>query len=458
MLRPVSDKALAYRDRIVAGPIDGAILHLGTPAVLAALLQAGFLVVDAFWLGRVGPWALAAASTAGFVMWFAQALGEGVATGSGAVLSRAVGAADAAGARQASAAGLGLALAGSLLVAAGGLAVTTRIFVLMGTAPDVTEAGSTYLRIVLLGMPAYWAFCWVAATFRAAGDSRTPLRLLAVAAVLNLVVDPVLILGLGPFPRLEAAGAALATVGAWALAAAIGWARLGRLGLRPELPEVLRPSPATWRALRVGLPLGAEGALFSAIYILLTRVTTTFGTPAVAALAIGHKLEMLNFFVCAGMASAATTVVGQNLGAGQTLRATRGAWRTLFLTLIPVGAVTVVLVGMPARAVAVFSADPAVVGAGLTYVLLVGLSQPFMAAEVVLMGAFAGAHRTALPAAVQVSLTALRVPVAAWLVSRGWGVEAVWLAIAATCIAKGTILAGLFAIWQHRAAAAPTGR
>ena len=92
MLRPVSEKARTHRDRIVDGPLDGAILHLGTPAVLAALLQAGFLVVDAFWLGRVGPWALAAASTAGFVMWFAQALGEGVATGSGAVLSRAVGA------------------------------------------------------------------------------------------------------------------------------------------------------------------------------------------------------------------------------------------------------------------------------------------------------------------------------------------------------------------------------
>ena len=457
MLRPVSEKALTHRDRIVDGPLDGAILHLGTPAVLAALLQAGFLVVDAFWLGRVGPWALAAASTAGFVMWFAQALGEGVATGSGAVLSRAVGAGDPAGARQAAAAGLGLAFAGSVLVAAVGFAATRSIFAFMGTAPDVTAAGSDYLRIVLLGMPAYWAFCWVAATFRAAGDSRTPLRLLAFAAAFNLVVDPVLILGPGPLPRLGAAGAALATVGAWALAAVLGWVRLSRLGLRPELPEALRPSPAAWRALRVGLPLGAEGALFSAIYVLLTRVTTTFGTPAVAALAIGHKLEMLNFFVCAGMASAATTVVGQNLGAGQPARATRGGWRTLFITLLPVGAVTAVLVGMPARAIAVFSTEPAVIAAGLTYVLLVGLSQPFMAAEVVLLGAFAGAHRTALPAAVQVSLTALRVPLAAWLVSRDWGVEAVWFAIAATCIAKGVILVALFARWQRRAAAAPTG-
>ena len=148
------------------------------------------------------------------------------------------------------------------------------------------------------------------------------------------------------------------------------------------------------------------------IYIFLTKVTTDFGTPAVAALGVGHKLELLNYFVCAGMGAAATTLVGQNLGAGNPSRAARATWRTLFLTCLPVGAVTLVLVSFPDQAVAVFNADPEVVSAGTTYVLIACLSQLFMAFEVVCLSAFAGAQWTAVPAAVEMGLTAARVPVA----------------------------------------------
>jgi putative MATE family efflux protein len=322
----------------------------------------------------------------------------------------------------------------------------------MGTAPAVTEDGIAYLVIVLLGMPAYFLFAWISAAFRAAGDAATALRLLAVAAAINVVLDPLLIFGVGPLPRLGVAGAATATVLAWSIGCARGWQLLGRLGIRPRPLAFLRPPAESWAALRVGLPLAVEGALFSLIYILLTRVTTTFGTPAVAALGVGHKLEVLNYFVCAGMGAAATTLVGQNLGAGDPARARRAAWRALFLTILPVGMVTMMLVSRPATAVSVFISDHEVVAAGVTYILLVGLSQVFMAAEVVLVGAFAGAQWTAVPAVLEIALTAARVPVAGWLVAQGWGVEAVWLAIAATTVVKGTVLALLFALRRPRLA------
>jgi putative MATE family efflux protein len=335
---------------------------------------------------------------------------------------------------------------GAAAVSAAGLLASHATFAFMGTDAPVTAAGLRYLLVILAGMPLYFLFAWLQAAFRAIGDARTPLRLLAVAAAVNLAVDPILIFGIGPLPPLGVAGAAIATTLAWLVAAVRGWVLLGRLGLRPSPVALLRPPLAeTWRALRVGLPLGLEGALFSLIYILLTRVVTGFGTPAVAALGVGHKLEVLNYFVCAGMGAATTTLVGQNLGAGQRRRAVRCAWRALFLTCLPVGAVTVLLVAFPRAAVAVFSTDPEVVAAGATYVLLVGMTQLFMAAEVVMLGAFAGAHWTAVPAVLVVTLTILRVPLAALLVGAGWGVEAVWLAIAATTVTKGAVLAGLFA-------------
>ncbi len=442
----MSHEVLRHRELMTTGSIDRALLHLGAPAAMAALLQAGFLVVDTFWLGRVGPVALAAASTAGFMMWLAQTLGDGLASGAGAVLAQAVGEGDPERARRGAAAGLVLAAWGSLVVSAGGLAAVSPVFAFMGTSDEVTTAGSAYLRIILVGMPAYFLFVWIAAAFRAAGDARTPLALLGVAAAVNLVVDPVLIFGLGPLPGLGVKGAALATVAAWLAGCLWGWRRLARLGLRPRLGALLRPPGESWRALRTGLPLGLEGALFSLIYIVLTRVTTGFGTAAVAALGIGHKLEVFNYFVCAGMGAATTTLVAQNLGAGAPDRAARAAWRALFLTVLPVAGVTVLLVAFPEAAVRVFNSDAGVVAAGSTYALLVGLSQVFMAAEVVLLGAFAGAHWTAVPATLVVAVTAARVPIAAALVAAGWGVEAVWLAISLTTVVKGSILAVAFVV------------
>jgi putative MATE family efflux protein len=294
-------------------------------------------------------------------------------------------------------------------------------------------------------MPAYFLFVWVSAAFRSVGDSRTPVRLLAVAAIINVVLDPLLIFGVGGLPRLGVAGAAIATVVAWTVAAASGWIRLRRLGLSPPRGSLVAPPRASWQAARVGLPVGLEGALFSLIYILLTTVVTGFGTGAVAALGVGHKLEVFNYFVCLGMGAAATTLVGQSLGAGDPARAGRCAWRTLFLTVVAVGAVTVALVVWPERAIGLFSSDPEVVAIGTTYLLLVAVSQLFMAAEVVLLGAFTGAQWTAVPAALEIGLTGLRVPLAAALVALGLGLDGVWLAIAATTVVKGLVLGVLFA-------------
>jgi putative MATE family efflux protein len=454
----VNDDVLRHRELMVSGSIDRAVLHLGAPAALAAILQAGFLIVDAFWLGRVGPVALAAASTAGFVMWLAQTLGEGMAAGSGAVLAATVGAGDRRAARRAAAAGQTLGVWGAAVVVVGGLWLNRTVFDFMGTDPEVTKAGMAYLVVILLGMPAYFLFAWIAAAFRAVGDARTALGLLALAALVNVVIDPVLIFGVGPIPRLGVIGAALATVISWTVACCRGWWLIGRIDIRPRLFDFLRPPAESWRALRVGLPMGIEGAFFSLIYILLTRVTTSFGTPAVAALGVGHKLEIFNYFVCAGMGAAATTLVGQNLGAGDHVRAARAAWRTLFLTILPVGMVTLFLVEFPGTAVAVFISDHEVIAAGVTYVLLVGLSQVFMAFEVVLIGAFAGAQWTAVPAVVEITLTAARVPLSAWLVAQGWGVEGVWFAIASTTVVKGVALALLFALRRPRIAPGHTSR
>jgi Na+-driven multidrug efflux pump len=188
----------------------------------------------------------------------------------------------------------------------------------MATPAGVAALGTRYLGTYLLGAPLIFGYFAVDATFRAAGDTATPFRLLAGSVLVTLVADPVLIMGLGPFPRLGMAGAAIATVGTRSVAFALGVALLARRGMLRV--DVLRVRPVA-TVLRVGLPTAVTGVMFSLIYVFVAREATRFGTPALAALGIGHRVESWLYTIGVGFGAAAAAIVGQNLGARELARA-----------------------------------------------------------------------------------------------------------------------------------------
>lgn len=419
---------------MTTGPLRPAVLRLAAPAVAMMACHFSFNLIDSIWVGRlIGPAALAAVSTAGFYVWVALSLGEMVEIGLIAVAARRHGEGHPDRAARAAAAAVVYAVCAGFVVSLVGLSVAPVMFRLMRVPLEVASLGHDYLATWLLGAPLVFGFFAIEATFRAAGDTRTPFLMLAGSVGVSILLDPLLIMGIGPFPRLGVAGAALASVmvrgGGFLLGLVIAWRR-GLLWVR---------SP-DWRALptivRVGAPLSLAGVLLSVIYMWLTRFTSRFGTPALAALGVGHKMEGLGFIAISGFALAASALVGQNLGAKQEARARAAVRLTVTYCLIVTVTTAIAFLLIPARLVGLFTRDASVVADGVLYLRVIAFAQIGQSFELILEGALAGAGYTFWPQIVSTTLTGMRIPLAAWW-SRAVGLLGIWLALSITAISRG---------------------
>ena len=200
---------------------------------------------------------------------------------------------------------------------------------------------------------------------------------------------------------------------------------------------------------RIGAPAAATGVAFSAIYVLLTRITTQFGTPALAALGLGFRVESVVYVVSVGMGAATAAIVGQSLGAGDVRRATKAGWAGMGV-VSAMGAITAFVTFVwPTELAGIFSTDPAVVAEAAHYLKIAAFSQLFLGAEVVLESAMGGAGWTFAPMVCSTALTALRLPVGAWAAST-WGTTGLWWTIALTAAARGVVMSALWAWGRWR--------
>ncbi len=204
--------------------------------------------------------------------------------------------------------------------------------------------------------------------------------------------------------------------------------------------RLVRLTVFDWRsgvlALRIGLPVAFTGVFFSLVYIGLTRITTRFGVPALAALGIGHKLEGLSYMVAVGFGLASAAIVGQNLGAGRADRARRAGWLTASYAAGLGAGVGIAFVAFPDLMVGVFTDDPGVIADGALYLRAMALAQISMGFEIVLEAALGGAGYTVMPMLWNALFTAARIPLAAWLAGV-LGVAGIWWAIGLTALARG---------------------
>lgn len=437
------------RAHLVVDPLPRTIARLALPAVASSLLMTLFTSVDMYWVGRyVGPNALAAVSTSVFWIWLVIAIGEMVSIGLTAVAARRHGQRDRAGAARIAGDAMIFSLLLGAAVAALGVLLVPQLFAMMGMPADIARLGHSYLGAYLLGAPLVFGFFAVDAAFRAAGDTRTPFVLLTISISVTLVLDPVLILGLWGAPQMGIAGAAVATVLTRGAAFIMGFV----LAVRRGVIDLRRPRPfAVGAIVRVGLPTAATGAFFSLIYVALTRTTTQFGTPALAALGIGHRVESWLYMVGVGFGAATAAIVGQNLGARQPERAARAGWISVgFCTLL--GTATGLAAWLWAEPIAGwFSTDAAVIAEGARYLRIAAVAQVFLCMEVVLEGALGGAGDTLPPMLASSTLTAARIPLAAWA-APAYGVVGIWWVLTLTAVARALAMVALWRSgrWQHK--------
>lgn len=433
--------AAAPRGALTAGPLRGTILRLAAPTVAMMAFNACFNIIDSIWVGRlIGPAALAAVSTAGFYVWIVLNLGEMVDVGVVAIAARRHGERAPERAARVAAAALGGAVVAGVAVSALGFAVTDAMFRAMGVPAEVHALGRQYLHTWLLGAPLVFGFYALESAFRSSGDTRTPFWVLAGAVVLSMALDPLLIRGVGPFPALGVQGAALASVGVRGLSCLV----LAVLAARKRIVRLRAPE---WSALptifRIGAPFSLSGVLLSLVYMWLTRFTARFGTPALAALGVGHKMEGLGFIAISGFALSASALVGQNLGAGNPERARRAAWLTVAFALCATACTALLFVTTPRPFVRLFTGDPTVLTDGILYLRIISIAQIGQTFEIILEGALAGAGYTFWPMLWSATLTMLRIPLAAWW-SGLWGVAGIWWALSLTATGRGVAMTALW--------------
>lgn len=429
---------------ITEGSIPRQVIRLAWPAVSAMFFRTALTIVNAVWVGRLGSNEMAAVISSMFVIWILFSLYDIVWTGAVAIISRFYGSRQFDTVSHAARQSIVLGLAAALPISILGCFFARDIFAIMHTDSVVADLGATYLQIlfgssVLVMMPEL-----LASMFRATGDTKTPLMISVAGTVMNIILDPLLIFGIGPFPQLGVAGAAIATIISYSIGLAlyITLIRRGRLTFKFEFTRFVRPDFRVMSELiRIGLPLAAAGVTFSVVYLFMNRITAGFGTEAIAALGIGNRCESLSYLTCFGFSLAVATLVGQNLGAGQPERAAKSVWYALLFTGISTGLISIAFMTVPHLIASGFINDPKVIDIAADYLMILALSQTFMAIEIVMEGVFTGAGNT-MPAMI-VSLVGsfARFPLALYICNDlGAGVNGVWWSITLTTIVKGIAL------------------
>jgi len=394
----VKEAIRGSRRDLTGMPIGRAILLLAVPMVLEMLMESVFAVVDIFWVGRLGPHAVATVGLTEQMMIIVYTCAMGLSIGCTALVSRRIGEKDPARAAVAAVHGILEGLILAVVVAVLGIALGPTLLKLMGADPEVV-AGSGYTRVLLGGSVTVVLLFMINAAFRGAGDPAISMRTLALANAINIVLGPFLIFGWGPFPRLGVVGAAVATtigrgVGVLyqlrALAAGRGHLRVLREHLRYD-GELMRTMLRISRSGILQIFIG------SASWIGLVRVITSFGTNAVAGYQIAIRIVMFAILPSFGMASAAATLVGQNLGAGHPDRAERAVWRASFYNVIAMGLVGAFFLIAADPLIALFTKEPEVHAYGVRCLRIVAAGFPFYAYGMVATQAFNGAGDTRTP-------------------------------------------------------------
>jgi MATE family multidrug resistance protein len=447
----MTTKAVALQERI-SGLLDRRsdqaavrrdVLRLALPAMGEQILSMTVGLVDTYLVGHLGAAPLAAVGLANQWVFAAVALFGAIATGSTALIARFTGGNEWQGANRVLIQSILMGAAIGLGATALGMVFAGPALDLLGAEPDVASLGSSYLRIVS-SIFFFSTLMFIGnACLRGAGDTRTPLYIMLVVNALNIAVAWTAINGPFGLPKLGVAGSAMGAATGRLVGGVLVIAILlkGRAGIQLQL----RGARLNWtlirRILHVGLPSGLEQLLFRSGHMVFARVIAGLGTVAYAANQVAGNAWSLSFMPGFGFALAATTLVGQGLGAGDPEMAERRGHTAFRMGATFMGVMGLLFLLFPSQIVGIFIDDPDVIAAGTLPLRMVGLIQPILAAAIIFAGGLRGAGDTRFPMIVTgASIWLVRVPLSYILAFvLGWGLAGAWVAFAFDLCIRGAL-------------------
>ncbi|MDX1476658.1 MAG: MATE family efflux transporter [Saprospiraceae bacterium] len=381
------------------GGINRAIVLLAVPMILEMVMESLFALVDVFFVSKVGTEAVATVGLTEVVLMIIQSVALGIAMAATAMIARRIGEKDEDGAAVAAIQTLILGLVISVAVGVLCFIYAEDILRLMGGSPELVAQGTTYTRIIL-GFNGILFFLFLLnAIFRGAGDAAIAMRTLWLANGINIVLDPCLIFGLGPFPELGLTGAAIATT--IGRGTGVLYQLYHLFGGKSIIRILRRHLRISWEVLKklfnVSLGGAAQFLIATASWLFIVRIISLFGDQALAGYTIAIRIIIFTILPAWGMANAAATLVGQNLGAGKPERAEKSVWLAARYNMFFLLAISVIfIIGAPA-VMPLFSEDPVVVREGVRGLRIICVGYVAYAYGMVIAQAFNGAGDTRTP-------------------------------------------------------------
>lgn len=428
---------------LLEGPIAGSLAKLALPIMGTSLIQMAYNLTDMIWIGRISSNAVAAVGAAGMYMWLSSGFSTLARMGGQVLMGQSLGAAKEEEAVSYARAALQMGLVFGLLYGLISIVANRPLigFFNLNSAQVVTDA-RWYLMITCGGIVFNFMNQILTGLMTAVGNSVVTFRSTTIGLVINLVLDPVLIFGIGPCPKLGVAGAAIATVFAQVI---VLFVYVMTIRHDPVIFGRLKLMSSTkFRYFKeitaIGLPVAVQSLLFTGISMLIARLIAGWGDAAVAVQKVGSQIESISWMTAEGFGSAVNAFTAQNYGAGKHDRVKKGYVTALGIMLVWGVFTTFVLIAFPEVLFRIFITEKDVIPMGVDYLRILGVSQLFMCTEMASAGAFQGIGRTMPPSLTSAVLTSIRIPLAAVLGTTALQLNGIWWSISISSILKGTVL------------------
>lgn len=393
------EAVLGSEQDFTEGSIGRAIALLSVPMILEMMMESLFGIVNVFYVARLGAEAIATVGLTESMLTIVFGIAIGLSMATTATVARRTGEKDLEGAAVAAVQSIIIGVLISLPLAVAGIAFAPTLLRLMGAEPGVVQTGSGYAAIILGGNVCIMLLFLINAIFRGAGDAAVAMRSLWLANIVNIILDPCFIFGLGPFPELGVTGSAIATTigrGAgvvfqlWILLGGKSRVMVSRKHLRLDVPVMLK-------LLRVSLGGMFQFLVATASWLGLTRIVAIFGSSALAGYTLSLRILIFAMLPSWGMSNAAATLVGQNLGAQKPERAERSVMFAGLSNVIFLALVALIFVVFTERIIGIFTTDASVIAYGVSSLRIISYGFIFYGYGMVMVQAFNGAGDTFTP-------------------------------------------------------------
>ena len=429
--------------RLTEGSITGTLVKLAIPIMATSFVQMAYNMMDMIWLGRVGTGAVAAAGTAGFFTWLGSALFMISKIGAEVGVAQSFGKDDMEAAKKYVSNTIQLDIIIALIYSLILIVFRHEIigFFNLGNI-EVIQMAIDYLVIISLGLVFYFLNPVFSGIYNGSGDSTTPFKVNVVGLIINMILDPLMIMGIGPFPIMGIKGAALATIIAQFIVTIIFIIISKNSNLFIHLNIFKVPDKDYIKMIfKLGLPAALQTGLFASIAMVIARIIANWGSTPIAVQNVGSQIESISWMTAGGFSTAISAFVGQNYGAGKWDRIKEG-YRKGLLIVGTIGIFATVLLIFGAKPIfkLFIPHDKEALSMGITYLRILGLSQFFMTIEIGTQGAFYGLGRSIPPAFIGILFNSLRIPASLILSSTFLGLNGVWWSISISSVFKGIVL------------------